>query len=424
MFPQAILSTLLAAPRVELAMLSPDFWLERLPNAGQAPLRQPADLPSFNATVYERLNIPPLFELPTLLDKAYVAEQISAYTPPDAPRYDGLGRLVDNAAFYADHLDPVLAALPENITPQYAITTRRTAVRSLPTWDILTYMPGELPIDALQETALDVGQPLAILAHDTSGAWGFALTPLYWGWVPLADLGLTERSTAQAFAEADDFLMTLSNRGLIGLAQGGGLTPQMGTRLPLVAQTDAHFSVQAPTRAADGRLALREGYIHRAEVPHLSQFSVGFQPLNADSLFRAGFALLGERYAWGGARLGIFGRDCSRFLQDIFATTGLYLPRNGDEQQIACETLFNFSPNLSLADRRAVIVEEARAGDILVTPGHIMLYLGHISGEPYILHDAGGAFKCVLVSTLVLDEDNLAGALLQKLTHLVTVRGA
>jgi cell wall-associated NlpC family hydrolase len=76
------------------------------------------------------------------------------------------------------------------------------------------------------------------------------------------------------------------------------------------------------------------------------------------------FKMLGEPYAWGGSRMGIFGRDCSRFTRDIYATTGLILPRNGSQQQRVCPTQIVFTLDMADADRKTALCEKAAPGAI------------------------------------------------------------
>jgi hypothetical protein len=160
-----------------------------------------------------------------------------------------------------------------------------------------------------------------------------------------------------------------------------------------------------------------DGVIYKKER-HVSQFGRGNQPCTPDSLLKAAFLLLGERYAWGDSCLGIFGRDCSRLAKDVYAVTGVVLPRNGD-QQAQVGRIKVLTPDLPPAARRALITTEAIPGDLLITPGHVMIYLGAIDGEPYVIHDKGGRHMCILVSTLDLGDSQ--PSLLEKLTHLVRV---
>jgi hypothetical protein len=33
---------------------------------------------------------------------------------------------------------------------------------------------------------------------------------------------------------------------------------------------------------------------------------------------------------------------------------------------------------------------EAQVGDLIYIPGHVMMFLGRVDGEPYVIHDVGG----------------------------------
>jgi len=193
----------------------------------------------------------------------------------------------------------------------------------------------------------------------------------------------------------------------------------MGTRLPLLeVVAEEVYRVRIPQRSADGSLTWAEGYTN----PGFNQFHVGDLPLTLQNIFTLAFSLLEERYAWGCSRLGIFGRDCSRYLRDVYATTGLFLPRNADEQGDVGRLCISLTDEMHDEERKHLIVNHGTPGDLLITPDHIMLYLGHLDGEPYVIHAKGGKHKRILVSDLNINEELPTGAVLGQITKLVSLR--
>ena len=97
------------------------------------------------------------------------------------------------------------------------------------------------------------------------------------------------------------------------------------------------------------------------------------------------FAYLGQRYGWGD-REG--GRDCSRYLMDLFAGLGLEIPRHTSDQAIAGSYVVDVAPDLSEPERQRLLDEHLRRGVVLLHfPGHIMLYLGRDQdGVPMAIH--------------------------------------
>ncbi len=256
---------------------------------------------------------------------------------------------------------------------------------------------------------MDVGQPVAAVLHSRDGRWLFALTPHYWGWLAADAVAWGTREQVAAYAQPTDFLVTLAPRGLVATAWGG-LVPQMGTRLPLAGEDAAAWRVRVPLREPDGVLSFAEGYVSRAA----GHFARGYLSPTPRNVLVQAFKLLGEPYAWGGSRLGIFGRDCSRLVQDVYATMGVHLPRNAAQQKDVCRSLIAFTPEMRADVRRSALAERATVGALLELPGHVMLYLGHVHGQPYVLHDTLSVpYAGVIVSTLALGEPPLLERLRQ-----------
>lgn len=393
--------------------LAPDFWLARAPDA-DAPLLTPAQTAAFNAHVQQTLALPDPLDLPDTLPADEVYARIADAAPQTRPLYGGDGALVT-----PEQLETLLAALrpplPPQVPVQYGLVIRPAAARALPLDTLLTAEPLAFQTNLVQETVVDVGWPVALVAASADARWCFCLTPLYWGWVPRDALAVTSRETARAYcrAAAADFIITTASRGLVGTAQGG-VMPQMGTRLPLLDESAAAWRVRLPA-ASGGSLREIVGTVSRAA----GTFQRGWLPATRRTLLTAAFALLGEPYAWGGMRLAQYGRDCSRFVQDVYALTGIALPRNSGQQRRVGAPRLDLPPDLPLAQRRALIADCARPGDILWLPGHVMLYVGAVDGEPHVIHAAGGAQMAVIVSTLELYAETPNGSLLERVRSVV-----
>ena len=187
----------------------------------------------------------------------------------------------------------------------------------------------------------------------------------------------------------------------------------MGTRLPLIGETSAIYQTLLPLAHES---PIMQGAARKDD------FAVGYLPPTRRTLFTQAFKMLGEPYAWGGSRFGIFGRDCSRFIRDVYATTGIYLPRNGGQQGQVGHATAVFTPDMDASARKTLLVDSVSPGAILQLPGHVMLYLGHVDGEPYAIHATSSAgFSEVVVSDLSLGADFPSGSLLSRLSQAVEV---
>ena len=84
-------------------------------------------------------------------------------------------------------------------------------------------------------------------------------------------------------------------------------------------------------------------------------------------------------------------QDCSKFLQEIYATTGLHLPRNSASQSDVGEAKIELDGLVKESKHRLVKSAALTGISILHLKGHIVLYLGEYKGEPYIIHTVWGA---------------------------------
>jgi hypothetical protein len=166
----------------------------------------------------------------------------------------------------------------------------------------------------------------------------------------------------------------------------------MGLRIPLARLPPdqpvngqgpyAAWTLSLPTRAADGSLRLQPALLQRK-----LDSAPDYLPLTRANLIRQAFKFLGERYGWGHLYNG---RDCSGFVSDVYRSMGVQLPRNsGDQARSPALRHRLFGPGDSHETRMRALAE-AQVGDLIYIPGHVMMFLGRVDGEPYVIHDVGG----------------------------------
>jgi cell wall-associated NlpC family hydrolase len=167
------------------------------------------------------------------------------------------------------------------------------------------------------------------------------------------------------------------------------LSLDMGTRVPLTkvpaqqainGQTSyTSYVLQLPLRDAGGTLVLTSALLQKN-----ADSASNYLPLTRANVIRQAFKFLGERYGWGDA---YDGRDCSGFVSDVYRSMGVEMPRNTGQQ--ATSPAFQhqlFSASDSHASRVAA-VQSLQIGDLVYIPGHVMMVIGRIDGQPYVIHD-------------------------------------
>ena len=112
-----------------------------------------------------------------------------------------------------------------------------------------------------------------------------------------------------------------------------------------------------------------------------------YLPLTEANILRQAFKFLGERYGWGHA---YDGRDCSGFVSDVYRSMGVQMPRDTSRQAVSPVLAHqSFNDNDSRATRMKA-VNALQVGDLVYIPGHVMMVIGRLNGEPYVIHDTSG----------------------------------
>ncbi|MDD5036774.1 MAG: NlpC/P60 family protein, partial [Methylococcaceae bacterium] len=128
----------------------------------------------------------------------------------------------------------------------------------------------------------------------------------------------------------------------------------------------------------DGSVQMVSGFIAREDM------SIGYLPYTARSVYRQAFKMLNAPYGWGDMYRE---QDCSRFLQMVFATFGIELPRNSGGQAKTGRSIAEFKETTPSDNKLNTILTRSLQGlTILRMTGHIVLYLGDVNGHPYAIH--------------------------------------
>ncbi len=411
--------------------LSPDYWIDRLPNPDQ-PLKAPEELKQFNEDIHaalpERFNI---FEMEPSRTGRAIREQIEL-------EYNTLkGRIlfgVDGErippALFENEIKPVLnlGAIPDRIQIRWGAAAKATSVRALPSDIKMLEEIGDIEFDQLQFTLIKLWTPVAVTHRSSDGRWLYVEAPYARGWVQAKDIAIFKtRDRLKKYVKSERPLVVTGES--IPIFVDAALTApnqkaSMGTVLPLAGEGPAAYVIWMPIRGEGGGVVLGRAYVDLK-----SDVSRGFLLFTQRNVIRQAFKLLGARYGWGGM---YDGRDCSGFTQDIFLPFGIDMPRTSKEQMFVGTQINHFRPMRDPEGKIAAIRAGTPGVTLLRMPLHQMIYLGERNGQFYVIHstwaerismtsDEKRRINQVVVSDLTLNGNSYLGSLFDRIISVSEV---
>ena len=267
--------------------------------------------------------------------------------------------------------------LPAVCEVRYALTTNRTNLRLLPEDAGWFESASDTQYDQLQATALDPCEPLAVLVDSLDKQFVFVESRYYAGWVKPADLAFTDRATWMKYAAPKSYLTVLASRKTIPY---GKAFFQMGGRVLLRAdelQKDGTWAITMPNVDANGTI-VEQAF----NIPNDNAVVKGALACSENNIIRQAFRFLGEDYGWGGLDRNV---DCSSYVQDVYRSVGIELPRDTVRQEKVMARSISLK-GMTHA-QRLEIIKKAKPASLLFAPGHVMIYLGNdANGEPLVIH--------------------------------------
>lgn len=401
----AVSPALAAEPRPVLEAIGIDsmhltsaFWIARL-EAPDDVLMDPRAIAAQNA---ELMRLDPsmhaLETLPSVLTRDEVAAWITDLA--DAPSdtlYGVDGRPVPAAEIDAAVANRNLSAIPGRQETRYGLVVHRAALRTFPTPLRVFRSAGGRDIDRFQESALFPGMPVVIAHESLDERWWFIVSPRYAAWIRKEHVAEGARQDVFAYGEREPY------RIVTGATVRTVFTPEqpalsrlqfdMGVRLPLLSDWPEGRAVngqhpytghiiELPLRTDDGGLRFAPALVQRN-----ADTDGEYLPLTRANIIRQGFKFLGERYGWGHS----YGaRDCSGFVSEVYRSMGVQIPRNTSDQGVSPaldKRLFDESDTRA---ERIAALRSLDVGHLVYIPGHVMMVVGEIGGEPWVIHDTTG----------------------------------
>jgi len=322
-------------------------------------------------------------------------------------------------------------SIKESCRMLFGLIVKRTDIRVFPTDERSMSTPHHDEFDRFQHSSISPGSPIGIYHFSKDKGWANVQTHFIRGWVRMHDLAIAEeKGEVVDEGEAKDRLVVTGN--FVNVFEDPTLRQplffaQMGDSFPLlsipgeVKITNAFYTIHIPSKEYNGQLTFRKGYIRADEDVHR-----GFLPYTQENIARQAFKMLNHPYGWGDM---FGGRDCSRFIMDLFRTFGILMPRNSKEQATIGMDL-GLAGGKSIKEKRKILDQAIPLATTLRLPGHIMFYLGKDKGRYYVIHSIWGIQRSgrsgptlekigrVAVSDLDLGKEGLHGSLLDRVTDV------
>ncbi len=412
-----------------IQLKSPGFWIKHHPSP-DAVVTTAQGIDKFNLAIQEELKLTKdIFsitqDLKTETLLADLEKELAGFI--DKGYYTADGVRDDKDFLEKIKRNMHLSGVVMGVVPRYGVVLRLTNQRLLPTDMPLYAQKDDVDFDEVQNSALDMGTPVAVVHASADKKWFYVLNDISNGWVKAEDIALGEVSEVKLFAGRENIALVIRPKADIFLNEAmtdfKGFV-RMGMHLPLAGIDEGKVRVTIPAKDKEGKLLLKEAFMNEADI------HPGFLPYTARNIYTQAFAMLNQPYGWGDMKGE---QDCSRFLQMVYATVGILLPRNSFEQAQVGEAV-NFDDKSTREYKLESLSQVQGAMTILPMKGHIMLYLGSIDGIPYAIHETSGykqmvgdkeityPLNRVVVSDLFLGEGSRKGSLLKRLTKMVSLK--
>ncbi len=359
-------------PQVQPAMRKAEFWLTL-----DDRLAEPQD-----AEIGQRSVQTGLFDM----------RRESRFNPEMPPAETPEGFTQDGVPWSAEAwmtvMDNIHRARPLSVR---GVTVKRANVRRWPTASAYFRTANDREFDQFQETRLHLFEPVYVLGESQDQAWWWIRSRVVGGWIRRQHVALADEGTWTAVQDEARPRLLIAANGVTTEPQPydwavSAKPLEFAAYLPLWpdvisvgGQTPAgHRVVGYPVRTADGGLDARPALVKDTDQVHQ-----GPLPCTRAEVIASAFRLLGDRYAWGD-KLGT--HDCSSLVMDAYRTVGIQLPRNSAVQARGLPAVTVWREGTPYARRVEDLRTLARPGDLLMMPGHVMMYLGVWDDTAYAIH--------------------------------------
>jgi hypothetical protein len=358
-----------------------EFWLDKLENPDRVILDSDA-IERFNTKLISDGKVYDFNRSSRFYSGSYIRASIEGMYKniSNGVKYFIDGNRVSRSFFREIYSDLDLDSIDSKERARFALTIRYANQKLIPVELELLKRRGEIYFDRNQNSALDIGTPLVVLHSTRDGRWHFVVAPTSSGWVRDEDIAFGSKEEILDYLNPKNFVVTIDAKSAI-LVEGNYYDyVRMGVKFPALLGVDKNIVIVVPQKGEDGNLIFLNGMISKSSVNR------GYLTYTPRNILIQAFKFLNAPYGWGGS----FGeQDCSKFVQEVFATVGLRLPRNSTTQSLVG---YPISLNgLTKEEKIDNILRIAEVGSTIIhLKGHIMLYIGEHKGEPFVIQTVWG----------------------------------
>jgi len=312
---------------------------------------------------------------------------MNSFSKPEQPVYDGQGNRITKEFWDGLYQKTNMDRIEDNNKIHYGVTVERADIRALPHEGIITDNKDNNFICQLQVSSILMNEPVIVVHESTDGNWYYVLTTFCHGWIKSDNVALcVDYSQWEKILHSKDFLLVTGDRVQTEMSATAEITLYMGTKLELIKQEEyatngeeripyESYIVKYPIKTEKGLLDYKLTYI-----PYSRDVNVGHLEFNVRNLIKQMFKVNGNRYGWGGM---YHARDCSQYVMELYRCFGFNLPRNSKAQSEVPMNNINFEGKSEKDKMR--MLKDIPIGSILYFPGHVMLYLGEVDGNYYVI---------------------------------------
>ena len=293
---------------------------------------------------------------------------------------------------YLDDLKKVMALdeIPASVVPEYAVCIERCVAKTVPSDDFAASDKDEVFFNDFISSEVMPFAGVVILHESADSQWCYIVNGSFCGWVKKDSLAVCgNKEEWLSICEPEDFLVVTGSEIVMDETavptHSSGMILPMGTKIALSKDTSetvngrstiAAYCVEVPFRNEDGSLGLE-----KTLVPVSKDVNVGYLAMTSESVLKQAFKFLGKVYGYGGT---LSSNDCSGFIRQVYDCYGFRLPRNATA--IAEMTdLGSIDCSRMTPEKKRSLLAEMPAGLPLYMDGHIMMYIGTRSGQPYVI---------------------------------------